>query len=172
MSSAAALGLDAPTQAQYRVILDRAAERLSAYTAARVALSVSQISIKSLLSQWDKRRFSRNLEKSSYRKHLKRLVRECSQSALPSVSQVLGRFKVLLREFEENGIRRGDYLHTYSGKQLLIQISADLPTIGFTEFGAFREAILLATERADQNDVVQWVPEWAELRRQLQGFVP
>ncbi len=169
---ASALGFDAPTQTQYQEILVRATERLAAYTAARVALSMNQITFKSLLSQWDKRRLPRNLEKSAYRKHLKRLMRECGQGSASSEKQVLGRFKVLLREFEENGIRRSDYLHTYSGKQLLIQISADLPTISFADFGSFREAILLAIERADQTDIILWVPEWAEHRRQLVGFIP
>jgi hypothetical protein len=168
---AVALGFDAPTQAQCQEILARAAERVSAYTAARVALSMSRISFKSLLSQWDRRRIPRSLEKSSYRKHLKRLVRQCSQGVAPTEKQVVGRFKDLLREFGENGLRRSDYLHTYSGKDLLIEMSAELPTIGFADFGGLREAILLAIERADQNDVIQWVPEWAELRRQMLGFI-
>ena len=104
---AAALGLDALTQARYRVILDRAAERLSALARPLGSPSVSPIFFKSLLSQWDKRRFPRNLEKSAYRKHLKRLVRECSQCAVPSVKQVLGvGSKGILREFEENGISK------------------------------------------------------------------
>jgi hypothetical protein len=174
----AALGARAPDSIQYQEILDRAANRLSAYAAARVALSTSRIPSKPLNNKWgvprggDRHRFPKSLEKSSCRKHVKGLVRECNRSIAPAEKQVLGHFKILLREFEANGVRRSDYLHTYSGKDLLIQINDDLPTIGFADFGGFRETVLKGIDPASQGDVIQWVPEWAELRRQVLGFLP
>jgi hypothetical protein len=173
----AALGHRAPDSGQYREILDRAADRLSSYTAARVALSTSRIAVKQLNNQWgtprghDKHAFPKSLEKSSCRKHLRRKVRAYAENVIPTEKQVVGRFKALLHEFGENGIRRSNYLHTYSGKDLLIQIDDELPSIGFNDFGAFREAILLGIRKARYEDMIQWVPEWAELRHQVLEFI-
>ena len=75
----------------------------------------------------------------------------------------------MLHKFGENGIRRKDYLHTYSGKDLLIQIENDLRKLGFNDFGAFRERILLGIEKTNQ-DIALWVPEWVELRQQVLSF--
>jgi hypothetical protein len=172
---APALGSMAPDPARSRSILDRAADRLSAYAAARVALSTSRIPIKTLRNKWgkprggDKHPFPESLEKSSCKKYLRKFVRECGQDVVPTEKEVVGRFKALLRDFGENGTRRSEYLHTYSGKDLLIQINGELPSIGFTDFGRFREAILLGIASANQ-DPAQWVPEWAELRRQVLSF--
>ena len=172
---AAALGSKAPEPAQYQRILERAADRLSTYTAARVALSTSRIPIKSLKNKWGKPRggdrhpFPESLDRSSCRKHLKRIVRDCAQNVVPTENQVIGRFNALRRDFAKNGTRRSDYLHAYSGKDLLIQINEELPSIGFADFGGFREAILLGIASAHQ-DTAQWVPEWAELRRQVSSF--
>ncbi len=73
-----ALGLDASTQARYREILDLAADRLSNYVAARVALSTSRVPLKSMKNKWgeqrggDHHRFPKSLEKSSCKKTSKR----------------------------------------------------------------------------------------------------
>ena len=68
-------------------------------------------------------------------------MRECGQDVVPTPTAVVRRFKALLRDFGENGTRRSEYTQTYSGKDLLIQINEELPSIGFSDFGGFREAI-------------------------------
>jgi hypothetical protein len=104
-----ALGSRAPDPGRYRQILENAADRLSSYAAARVALSTSRIAVRQLKNQWgqprghDRHPFPRSLEKSSCRKHLRREVRACAENVVPTERQVVERFKSLLREFGENG---------------------------------------------------------------------
>jgi hypothetical protein len=98
-----ALGSKAPDPARYRSILNRAADRLSAYAAARVALSTSRLPIKPLRNKWgkprggDKHPFPESLEKSSCRKYLRKFVRECGQDVVPTEKEVVGGAD---REFE------------------------------------------------------------------------
>ena len=67
------------------------------------------------------------------------------------------------------GLWRANYIYTYAGKDLLIQMESDLATIGFQNFGAFRERILIGI-RDSQDDIASWLPEWSALRDEIQGF--
>jgi hypothetical protein len=63
------------------------------------------------------------------------------------------------------------HLHTYAGKDLLIQMDGDLRQAGFGDFGDFRERILTGIDFTAE-DIVDWLPEWAALRTEIQTYTP
>jgi len=69
------------------------------------------------------------------------------------------------------GVRRRHFLHTYAGKDLLIQMEHDLKSLGFNNFAEFRERILLGIQRTTE-DINLWLPEWNALRTEVQSYVP
>jgi hypothetical protein len=174
---ARALGPDAPPPVRYREILDRAARDLSDYTAARVALSLSRITARQLPNQWGRRRghdrylYPENLNRSSCRQRIKRIVEGRTQGVLPQPKQVVAEFRRLIPLHDAGGIRRAHYLHTYAGKDLLIQMDGELRQLGFGDFGAFRERILTAID-ITPDDIADWLPEWAALRTEIQTYSP
>jgi hypothetical protein len=174
---ARALAPNAPPPDRYQEILDRAARDLSDYTAARVALSLSRLTVKQLPNQWGRRRgrdrylYPDNLTRSACRRQIKRIVVQQTQGALPGPKQVVAEFRKLLPLHDATGVRRVHYLHTYAGKDLLIQMDDDLRQFGFGDFGDFRERILVGIRRTP-DDIANWLPEWAALRNEVQTFTP
>jgi hypothetical protein len=78
-------------------------------------------------------------------------------------------FRKQLPSHERAGIRRAHYLHTYAGKDLLIQMDGDLKNLGFGDFGDFRERILIGI-RDTSDDIATWLPEWDSLRTAIRTF--
>lgn len=50
-----------------------------------------------------------------------------------------------------------------------MQLNAGLRSIGFDNFGQFRERILIGIENS-QDDVATWIPEWTALRTAIDAF--
>ena len=63
------------------------------------------------------------------------------------------------------------FLHTYGGKDLLLQMENDLRSFGFNNFGEFRERILLGI-RDTADDIALWLPEWNALKNVIQTYIP
>jgi hypothetical protein len=170
-----ALGSKAPPPDKYSEILEQAATELSDYTAARVALSLSRITLKQFPNRWGKPRggdsypFPDELSSSSCRKNIKRIVRKQIQGSIPEPDEVVTKFRYLRAAHRPGGIRRQHFLHTYAGKDMLIQMNDRLRLLGFNNFGEFRERILLGI-RDTTDDIAEWVPEWAALRDQVRDF--
>lgn len=80
-------------------------------------------------------------------------------------------FRNLIPLHEVGGTRRKCYLHTYGGKDLLVQMDADLKSLGFSNFGEFRERVLLGI-RDTMDDVATWLSEWAALRNEIETYSP
>jgi hypothetical protein len=111
------------------------------------------------------------LARSACRKEIKRIVKRQTQGALPEPRQVVVEFRKQLPHHDRTGIRRAHYLHTYAGKDLLIQMDGDLKQLGFGDFGDFREWILIGI-RDTPDDIATWLPEWYSLRSAIQTFTP
>ncbi len=105
------------------------------------------------------------------RKHIRGLVRRQAQATLPEPRRVLAAFYSLIPLHESAGLRRAHYLHTYAGKDLLIQMDGGLRQLGFGDFTAFRERILAGIGLAT-DDIANWLPEWAALRTEIQNYTP
>lgn len=172
-----ALGPKAPAPERYQEILDRAAREVSDYTAARVALSQCRLAFKQLPNRWgrprgaDRHPYPENLARSACRKQIRRIVARQSHGVLPQPKQVVASFRKMLPLHDTAGLRRVHYLHTYSGKDLLIQMDSDLRQLGFGDFGDFRERILIGI-RDTPDDIADWLPEWAALRTEIQTYPP
>ena len=174
---ARALGPKAPAPDRYQEILDHAARDISDYTAARLALSLTRLSVKQLPNQRGRRRghdrylYPENLSRSACRRQIKRIVTRQTQGVLPVPKQVVAEFRRLLPLHDTTGVRRAHYLHTYAGKDLLIQMDDDLRQLGFGDFGDFRERILSGVDFTP-DDIASWLPEWAALRHEIRTFTP
>jgi hypothetical protein len=174
---ARALGPGAPPPDRYRDALDRAAAEISDYTAARIALSQFRPTVRPLTNQWGRRRgrdryhFPDDLSRMGCRKSIRGLVRRQAQGTLPEPKRVLAAFYSLIPLHQTAGLRRAHYLHTYAGKDLLIQMDSDLRRLGFGDFTDFRERIL-AGIRFTTDDIANWLPEWAALRAEIQNYTP
>ncbi len=175
---APALGVRAPPPVQYQQVLDRAADRLSAYTAARVALTRHRIHRRQLPNRWGKPRgsdkypFPENLKRKECRKRIRWLVALCSSSATLDAAAVLRDFQTQYQQHRPStGLWRMHFLHTYGGKDLLLQMENDLQSFGFYNFAEFRERILLGI-RDTSDDIAFWLPEWNALKNEIQTYIP
>ena len=90
---------------------------------------------------------------------------------MPDPKQVVADFRTVLPLHDTAGIRRAHYLHTYSGKDLLIRMDGELRQLGFGDFGDFRERYLVGI-RDTSDDIADWLPEWAALRSEIQTTAP
>jgi hypothetical protein len=160
---------------RYIEALERASAYISDYTAARTALSMTRVTLKQFPNQWGKRRgsdrhsYPERCSRSACRKQIKRIVEKHAQGVMPTSREVVARFRALLPLYEAGGARRNAYLHSYSGKDLLVQMDADLTTSGFNNFDDFRERILIGI-RDTADDIADWLPEWAALRAEIRDY--
>jgi hypothetical protein len=172
---ARALANRAPPPEKYIEALDRASAQISDYTAARTALSVTRVTLKQFPNLWGKRRgsdrhcYPERLSRSACRKQIKKIVEKQAEGAIPTAKKVVARFRALLPLYEAGGDRRTDYLYSSAGKDLLVQMDADLRALGFSNFGDFRERILLGI-RDTADDIADWLPEWAALRSEIRDY--
>jgi hypothetical protein len=170
-----ALGLASEVRTRYQEILDRAVDKLSAYSAGRTALSLCRVRNKPFPNRWGKPRgsdahpFPASLKKKVVLRQIKQIVENYSRHAHPEVIIVARKYKELLSQFRKGGIRRANFLHNYSGKDMLIQLGHELGSIGFHNFGAFREKILLGIEQTGPA-IADWLPEWTAVRREVMLF--
>jgi len=174
---ALALGVRAPPPSQYQQVLDRAADRLSAYTAARVALTRHRIHWRPLPNRWGRPRgsdrypFPDNLKRKECRKRIRSLVRRYAPSAPLDPAVVLREFTAQYQHHRPStGLWRMHFLHTYGGRDLLLQMENDLQSFGFNNSTEFLERILLGI-RDTFDDITFWLPEWNALKNEIQTYI-
>ena len=63
------------------------------------------------------------------------------------------------------------FLHTYGGRDLLLQMENDLQSFGFNNSTEFLERILLGI-RDTFDDITFWLPEWNALKNEIQTYIP
>ncbi len=165
-----ALDKKAPDRHEYKMALDRAAENISAYSAARTALACENFK-----NFWGEEVreghfFPRSVGKKSCQDKIAEIVREYRHNRIVSEEDVQNKFQNLLPRFRRGGYRFTDYLSYFAGKDLLYEMREPLRQFGFEDSSnkkqpeeVFVERILSRIERIDK--VWEWLPEWEYLRQ-------
>lgn len=158
----------------YRERLHDAALSITAYTAARYALSLSRVRFSPLPNGWGREwgreahKFPDDRDVDQCRSAIVRVVEdyECCQRI--SATEVLGSFESILPTCEPGGARFAHFLTFFAGKDLLYALEPALQNdFGFQSALAFRERILKGMRRA--AEVWTWLPEWEALRNVILG---
>lgn len=165
-----ALGNKAPSPDEYQVALDRAAESIAAYSAARTALTCDRF--KNFFGEEVRKGywFPPKLGRDYCQTKIAEIVREYAKGRIVSEDNVLDKFKTLLPHCRPGGSRFDFYLYYFAGKDLLYAMRSALIEFGFepTNFSKSPEEVFLerVTSRIERLDEVwEWLPEWATLRQ-------
>ena len=158
---------------KYQSALDKAAEKIAAYTAARTALFCSGFS-----NHWGeevkvsgtKYCFPKKLGKEACETNIRKIVEERKGDRIVQPKNVIEKFNQLLPQFRPGGVRFQNYLTFFAGKDLLYSIIKDLEEFGFqsSEPGTnSTDAFLKRIENgiAKMDDPWTLIPEWQELRQ-------
>lgn len=148
-----------PPRDQYEKELNRVADEIAIYTAARSALSLSR---------------KPNRLKNSFYPHSTEIdciqhiheILDSYHAGLPQKQGVIDQFQVLLPECKTGGNRRTNFLTFFSGKDLLIGMNNFLTHSGFKNWEYFVKAILEGMKKA-QDPVWSWLSEWENLREKI-----
>jgi hypothetical protein len=165
-----ALGRKAPPMDEYRSVLREAAEAISAYTAARTALSCygfknfwgEQVANTSYC-------FPRRLGRDACEQNIRTIVQNFRGDRIVEPENVLEKFRRLLPSFRPDGVRLENFLTFFAGKDLLCCMTNKFREFGFesskpqiSPTNVFLERIIKGVEKAEQ--VWTWLPEWQALR--------
>lgn len=151
--------LPAPDPTAYEQELNRAADRIAIYTAARTALSIERRPSRMVNS------FHPHTTEAECRTQLSRIVNEYRANQ-PQEVNVLARFDEVLPACQPGGERRQRFLTYFSGKDLLIEMNVFLSHSGFPNWEGFLKAILLGMSRSVEP-IWDWLPEWQYLRQEI-----
>ncbi|MBF0294016.1 MAG: hypothetical protein HQL96_02415 [Magnetococcales bacterium] len=171
-----ALGDQAPDRNRYRQALELARDRITDYQAARTALSANRKRFKDLPSCFGPKRGKEQhsypdvLDEQHCQEGLKTVVANHQEEQLVHEADVLNDFQRYLPECRPQGVRYQNFLYAFAGKDLFWAMDDWLKENGFKGAWAFREKVLSALHRSTE-DISTWVPEWVELRRQIEGGV-
>lgn len=168
------LGRKAPPMDEYKLALQRSAQTISAYTAARTALSCYRFT-----NAWgesvDKKTHSfpqgGRLGQDQCRIKIKEIVRENKGDRIVEEQNVVDKFENLLPLYRRGGSRFQNCLTYFAGKDLLYVMKNDLEKFGFDPkdpIPTFLERVLQGIERSE--DVWTWMPEWQKLRESITNF--
>ncbi len=150
----------APDPVAYTQELNRAADQVAIYTAARTALSLSRTPARLINF------FHPHDTESECRAALHRILSDY-HTDLPQETRVLEKFDAILPECQAGGNRRQHFLTFFAGKDLLMGMNNFFSRTGFKNWNAFLKAVLLGMSRAS-DPVWEWLPEWQNLRQQIQ----
>jgi hypothetical protein len=145
--------------ALYHQALENAANRLEFYTAARIAISISR------RSERLKNTFSPFGTADDCRQKIREILAEYQANA-PQERIVLECFDALLPECQVGGLRRSHFTTFFAGKDLLAQLNPFLKRSGWSSQRIFIEEIFEGLKNTTEN-IWEWLPEWADLRRQI-----
>ena len=168
-----ALGRKAPPMDEYKSVLQRSAETISAYTAARTALSCYRFQ-----NSWgdsvDKtHRFPQRsrLGQDQCRIKIKEIVREHKGDRIVEEQNVVDKFEKLLPLYRPGGSRFQKSLTFFAGKDLLYVMKNDLQEFGFNPKDPITEFLERVVQRIENSeDVWTWMPEWQKLRESITNF--
>lgn len=167
-----ALGKKAPDHDQYQNALDKAAEDIAAYSAARTALACENFK-----NYWgDEVReghlFPPKRGKDYCQVRIAEIVRKYKGDRIVLEEDVQNKFRALLPKFR-NGVRFQNYLHYLSGKDLLYVMRNTLRDFGFENTSknyhpeeVFIERVVTRIESTE--GAWEWLPEWTVLRQLIE----
>ncbi|HAG83558.1 MAG TPA: hypothetical protein DCL61_21010 [Cyanobacteria bacterium UBA12227] len=170
-----ALGNNAPAAEQYRASLVAVSEKIAAYTAARITLSLYlQNRPSPPYNSWgeerDKKegyRFPKDkgLTPVNCKAELNKIIKEYEQKLGTPKRNPNEEFERLLPTCTPGGSRfqNQNYLTFFAGKDLLYGMRSELSGFGFETPAVFIERILKGIEETAE-DVWTWLPEWQQLR--------
>jgi hypothetical protein len=159
---------------EYTQALNSAVSRISTYSAARTALSISRRRFTPLKNCWGREsnlnhQFPDNTTDQDCIAGITTALSEYQDCVGVSNDEVAHQFENQRPFFSPGGIKHDHYLNYYSGKDLMISMTPDLNQWEFASPKVFREAVLSGIERSSE-DVWQWLPEWENLRAQIENF--
>ena len=173
-----ALRDNAPPASEYRAALQQSAEKIAAYTAARITLSV-YLSFRpsppsnSWGEERDKRegyRFPKDkgLTEINCKAELNNIIKQYEQRLGSPKRNPKEEFERLLPTCKPGGSRfqNQNFLTFFAGKDLLYGMRSELSRFGFESPVMFRDSILKGIEETGE-DVWTWLPEWHSLRELL-----
>jgi hypothetical protein len=168
-----ALRLKAPRMDEYKSALQRYAETISAYTAARTALSCYRFQ-----NSWGDRvdkmhSFPQRskLGKDQCRDKIREIVRKDKGDRIVEEQNVVDKFDNLLRLYRPGGSRFQDFLTFFAGKDLLYVMKNDLQELGFNPKDPINELLERVFQRIELSEEVwTWMPEWQKLRESITNF--
>ncbi|MDQ1354927.1 MAG: hypothetical protein QG657_5236 [Acidobacteriota bacterium] len=153
----------------YKQALIRARNLIAIYQAARTALSTNRSRFNPLASAFgkecgrEKHLFPAALDEESCKKGILENIDKYRKTQSVDEKSVLNSFEMYKSECLEGGQRFNDFLHAFSGKDLLWGMNDWLAANGFTGVLAFREKIVSGIQRSTE-DISTWLPEWGKLR--------
>lgn|GEM_PF-547166 len=184
-----ALRQEAHQANEYRKALEDSANKIHAYTAARIALSLYFKKLPTLpQNYWGEPRNETNtyffpkdksLKQADCSSKLKKIITEYARKIDPpeisdpkkSQSNILNIFNTVLPTCQPSGNRFKDqnYLTFFAGKDLLYGMRDQLKSFKFSSPDNFCEKILKGIEETEE-DVWLWLPEWQRLRELIASY--
>lgn len=163
------LGKKAPPPDEYCEALEKSAEAIADYTAARIALSLCRVRLLPLKNNWGKKQwgiiFPESLTETDCRQQIGKIVIDYEQEQIVEETTVLNKFDQMLPSCRLGGGRfnNQNYLTFFAGKDLLCGMQEALTDFGLGKPSDFRERILVGISNSPE-DVWTWLPEWQRLR--------
>ncbi len=172
------LGSNAPSTSEYRAALQQSAEKIAAYTAARITLSLYLSSRPSPPNNaWGEERDQKEgyrfpkdkgLTEINCASELNNIIKQYEQRLGSPRRNPNEEFERLLPTCKPGGSRfqNQNYKTFFAGKDLLYGMREELSRFGFESPVVFRDSILKGIEETVE-DVWTWLPEWNSLRELL-----
>lgn len=164
------LGKKAPPPEEYCEALEKSAEAIADYTAARIALSLSRLPrLLPLSNCWGEKQwgiiFPESLSETDCRQQISEIVSKYQQDQIIEEQTVLNKFDEILPSCRPGGVRfdNQNYLTFFAGKDLLCGMQEALSDFGLGKPSDFRERIIVGIGKSPE-DVGTWLPEWQRLR--------
>jgi hypothetical protein len=168
----------APPASDYHAVLRQSAEKIAAYTAARITLSLYLSSRPSPpINAWGEERDSKEgyrfpkdkgLTEVNCKAELNNIIKQYEQRLSSPRRNPSEEFERLLTTCKTGGNRfqNQNFLTFFAGKDLLYGMRSELSRFGFESPVVFRDRILKGIEETAE-DVWTWLPEWNSLRELL-----
>lgn len=163
-----------PGISEFTQVLDQAAFGIHIYSAARAALSISRKRFTPLKNCWGREsnlnhQFPNNTTLSDCIEGITTVLSEYHDCVGVTHEEVVHQFEDQQLIFSPGGIKYNHFLNYYAGKDLMIAMTPGLSRWGFPSPKVFREAVLSGIERSS-DDIWQWLPEWRNLRVEIENF--
>jgi hypothetical protein len=167
-----ALGVDAPSDADYAKAMEQARDAIAVYQAARIALATCRRRLSPLPDRFGPARgrahhpFPDALDKASCLDGIRQVLETYHRNVSVADADVYDTFTSCLTECQPDGVRFRCFLTAFSGKDMLCAMDPSLRTLGFAGAAVFLERISVNIERTAE-DVGNWLPEWRSLQEAI-----
>lgn len=153
----------------YEKALKAAAERIAAYQAARIALTLNRPRFSPLPNAFGKTHgrhrhpLPDDLARESCLTEAEKLVKDWNADRAIDEEAFKATFAAAENECAPTGVRSQNFLISYAGKDLLWSMDAHLQKMSLGSATQFLERVL--TKLGESTEVWEWLPEWRALRQ-------